>query len=57
MHIYFQTLDVLGTKPKVSKKSKKSLGDVQAEGDFVVEPSEKPVAKLDCSQWPLLLKV
>jgi len=48
--------DVLGTKPKVSKKSKKSLGDVQAEGDFVVESSEKPVAKLDCSQWPLLLK-
>jgi len=48
--------DVLGTKTKSSKKSRKSLGDVQAEGDYVVEPSEKPVAKLDCSQWPLLLK-
>jgi len=48
--------DVLGTKTKVSKKSRKSLGDIQAEGDYVVESSEKPVAKLDCSQWPLLLK-
>ena len=55
--IFSNLLDVLGTKTKSSKKSRKSLGDVQAEGDYVVEPSEKPVAKLDCSQWPLLLKV
>nr|CAG4636233.1 EOG090X07JL [Eubosmina coregoni] len=45
-------MQVLGEK----KKSKKTLGDLQSDGDFVLESSEKPVAKLDCSQWPLLLK-
>jgi len=29
---------------------------MQAEGTFVVEPSEKPPPKLDTSEWPLLLK-
>ncbi|XP_046454907.1 H/ACA ribonucleoprotein complex subunit 4-like isoform X2 [Daphnia pulex] len=46
---------VLGEKQS-GKKSRKSLGDIQGDSDFVLEPSEKPVAKLDCSQWPLLLK-
>lgn len=45
-------MQVLGEK----KKSKKTLGDLQGEGEFVLEPSEKPATKLDCSQWPLLLK-
>ena len=49
----FLCIIVLGEK----KKSKKTLGDLQSDGDFVLESSEKPVAKLDCSQWPLLLKV
>jgi hypothetical protein len=49
-------LDVLGEKPS-GKKSRTSLGDIQGNSHFVLEPSEKPVAKLDCSQWPLLLKV
>lgn len=47
--------EILGEKQS-TKKSKKSLGDIQGDGSFVIEPSEKPVAKLDCSQWPLLLK-
>ncbi|XP_046454908.1 H/ACA ribonucleoprotein complex subunit 4-like isoform X3 [Daphnia pulex] len=47
--------EVLGEKQS-GKKSRKSLGDIQGDSDFVLEPSEKPVAKLDCSQWPLLLK-
>jgi H/ACA ribonucleoprotein complex subunit 4 len=49
----FNFILVLGEK----KKSKKTLGDLQGDGDFVLEPSEKPATKLDCSQWPLLLKV
>lgn len=51
----FVSVEVLGEKKK-AKKSRKSLGDLQDE-HFVIEPSEKPAAKLDCSQWPLLLKV
>lgn len=47
--------EVLGEKVKV-KKSKKSLGDLQNE-HYAIEPSDKPASKLDCSQWPLLLKV
>jgi len=44
----------------VKKKRKKSigdseLGDLQREGNFMIEPSDK-VKKLDTSQWPLLLK-
>lgn len=38
------------------KKSRKSLGDLQNE-HYAIEPSDKPASKLDCSQWPLLLKV
>nr|CAG4645576.1 EOG090X07JL [Lynceus sp. MCZ IZ 141354] len=48
--------DVLGEQLKTKKKKeKKSLAEIQREGSFCVEPSEKlPV--LDTSQWPLLLK-
>ncbi|XP_037075931.1 H/ACA ribonucleoprotein complex subunit 4-like [Pollicipes pollicipes] len=38
-----------------AKKKSKSLADVQHEGNFKLEPSSEP-AKLDSSQWPLLLK-
>ena len=38
------------------KKKKKSVADAQHEGNFKLEPSSAP-AKLDSSQWPLLLKV
>lgn len=47
--------EILGEKQK-TKKSKKALGDIQRDGDFAIEASEKPAAKLDSSQWPLLLK-
>nr|CAG4649393.1 EOG090X07JL [Scapholeberis mucronata] len=47
-------IQVLGEKVKV-KKSRKSLGDLQNE-HYAIEPSDKPASKLDCSQWPLLLK-
>lgn len=42
---------------KEKKKKKKTLGDLQGDGDFCVKPSEDPVKQLDCSEWPLLLKV
>lgn len=41
---------------KKSKKSKKSVGEIQKESDFRVEPASK-VATLDTSKWPMLLKV
>lgn len=56
VRLHYSILEILGEKQS-TKKSKKSLGDIQGDGSFVIEPSEKPVAKLDCSQWPLLLKV
>jgi len=37
------------------KKDKKSLGDFQQEGSFVI-PSSGAAAQLDCKNWPLLLK-
>lgn len=40
---------------KKEKKRRKTLGDVQAEGDFVIQPSDK-AGSLNTSQWPLLLK-
>ena len=49
--------DILGEKKEKDKKSSKSLGDIQGDNDFVLESSEKPIPKLDCSDWPLLLKV
>ena len=39
-----------------TKKKKKSVADAQHEGNFQLQPSSEP-AKLDSSQWPLLLKV
>lgn len=47
------------TKEKKKKKSKEAVQDVgyiQKNQQFLVEPSSAP-AKLDTSQWPLLLKV
>lgn len=44
--------------PKSAKKSskhKKSLGEIQREGDFHLKPSEKG-SQLNDDQWPLLLK-
>nr|CAG4644849.1 EOG090X07JL [Leptodora kindtii] len=58
-------MEVLGVEVKIEeerrakkekKKSRKSLGELQGDGDFSIEPSEKPPQVLDCSQWPLLLK-
>ncbi|XP_033637601.1 H/ACA ribonucleoprotein complex subunit DKC1-like [Asterias rubens] len=47
------------TPSKKSKKQKKqkenSLGDLQHQSDFLIQPDSK-VAKLDTAQWPLLLK-
>jgi len=37
------------------KKKRKSVADMQHDGNYQLEPSEAP-AKLDSSQWPLLLK-
>ncbi|XP_040574475.1 H/ACA ribonucleoprotein complex subunit 4 [Lepeophtheirus salmonis] len=46
----------LSEKKKKRKSSAKSVGDLQAEGSFRVEPSDKPAKALDTSEWPLLLK-
>merc|ERR1711994_1036305 len=51
------TMEVSPVKKEKSKKNKnKSLGEIQAEGSFQIEPSEKPAQVLDTSDWPLLLK-
>jgi len=46
------------TKSGKKKKKDKSgaVGQMQAEGEFRVEPSDKPAKMLDTSEWPLLLK-
>jgi len=49
------------TKSKKKKKNKdkendSSVGKMQLEGSFCVEPSDKPAKALDASDWPLLLK-
>lgn len=45
------------TKEKKKKKIKQEkLGELQKEGDFSIESSNK-TSKLDTSNWPLLLKV
>merc|ERR1712141_182785 len=50
-------MEVSPVKKEKSKKNKnKSLGEIQAEATFRVEPSEKPPPQLDTSEWPLLLK-
>jgi len=43
-------------KEKKKKSKSKSLGEMQASENFTLEPSSKPVPKLDTSEWPLLLK-
>lgn len=49
--------DVDTLKQKKKKKIKQEkIGEIQKEGNFAVQPSDK-IAKLDTSQWPLLLKV
>lgn len=37
------------------KSEPMDLGEIQKSGDFKIKPSDK-IAKLDTSQWPLLLK-
>lgn len=37
------------------KSEPMDLGEIQKSGDFKIQPSDK-IAKLDTSQWPLLLK-
>jgi len=49
------------TKSKKKKKNKdkennEEVGKMQLEGNFTVEPSDKPAKPLDASDWPLLLK-
>ena len=45
-----------GTEKKKKKKDKKSIGDIQAEVSFKIEPSEVDPKTLDTADWPLLLK-
>ncbi|XP_026794530.3 H/ACA ribonucleoprotein complex subunit DKC1 isoform X2 [Pangasianodon hypophthalmus] len=42
-------------KKKKAKISDEEVGELQEMGDFLIKPESK-VAKLDTSQWPLLLK-
>lgn len=44
------------TEKKKKKKDKKSIGDIQAEVSFKIEPSDTDPKSLDTSDWPLLLK-
>ncbi len=51
------TSPMMDSSKKEKKKSKKkSLGEVQANFAFKLEPSSKPPPVLDTSDWPLLLK-
>lgn len=45
----------MGKKDKALVKEKLDVGEAQHSGDFVVKPSDA-AAKLDTSEWPLLLK-
>lgn len=61
VHLFFKQLAMqsVPVKEKKKKKSKESVQDVgliQKNQQFLLEPSTAP-AKLDTSQWPLLLKV
>lgn len=56
-HLHNVFLDMENLKQKKKKKVKADkLGEIQKETDFALQPSDK-IAKLDTSQWPLLLKV
>jgi hypothetical protein len=52
----FVTLPSAAHIKKEKKKSKETLGETQAGGDFSISPAAKG-AVLDTSKWPLLLKV
>jgi H/ACA ribonucleoprotein complex subunit 4 len=45
-----------GTDKKKKKKDKKTIGDIQAEVSFKLEPSDIDPKSLETSEWPLLLK-
>ena len=45
-----------GTDKKKKKKDKKTIGDIQAEVSFKLEPSDIDPKSLKTSEWPLLLK-
>jgi len=47
---------IIKEKKKKSKEKEKDIGQIQSDTSFVVSPSEKPVPKLETSEWPLLLK-
>ncbi|KAK3877856.1 hypothetical protein Pcinc_017481 [Petrolisthes cinctipes] len=49
------TMDELKSEGK-KKKHRKSLGEVQLEETFKIEPSQAKVQPIDTSEWPLLLK-
>lgn len=70
--IFFVISLFVDMEPVIEKKKKKKsksldssqveiksepmdLGEIQKSGDFKIKPSDK-IAKLDTSQWPLLLK-
>ncbi|KAM9787480.1 H/ACA ribonucleoprotein complex subunit DKC1 [Syngnathus typhle] len=42
-------------KKKKAKKTAEDVGEIQQQGDFLIQPESK-VPTLDTSQWPLLLK-
>jgi H/ACA ribonucleoprotein complex subunit 4 len=45
-----------GKDKKKKNKDKKSLGEIQAEVSFKLEPSDIDPKSLNTSDWPLLLK-
>lgn len=60
-HAFSEAMDT-SSSHKEKRKSKKikeepidDLGEIQKSGDFLIKPSDK-IAKLETSQWPLLLK-
>lgn len=53
--VQVESSEVLGSLKKEKKKKKKSLGDIQTESSFFIEPSQKK-GQLNADQWPLLLK-
>ncbi|TTC00272.1 H/ACA ribonucleoprotein complex subunit 4 [Bagarius yarrelli] len=57
MSVFFSSVSS-AKKEKKKKKTKtidEDIGEIQEMGDFLIKPESK-VAKLDTSQWPLLLK-
>lgn len=54
--MFLEALPVLKKKKTKKGTDGHSLGKIQAEIPFFIKPSEK-IATIDCSKWPLLLKV